>query len=206
MKTPDAIVVLAGGIKRDASGRWVSTDLSAEDDKLGAPGGKLRVLAAAVLATEYPSAVVIASGGKGADIAKDVPENRPSLAKILCDELLESGVSRDRIMLEEKSNTTYQQLQELGVLIKEQGWQSVMIITNSYHRDRVEAMIEAKFTQLRESANFSLVSAETVLVTNDSGRWQPSLEKEYKSAYMQERENKETVGIEQILSGVYKYR
>lgn len=206
MKTPDAIVVLAGGIKQDTSGRWVSTDLSAEDDALGAPGGKLRVLAAAVLATMYPTAIVILSGGEGYDVPKGIPEDRPSLAKILRDELVESGVSADRIVLEENSNTTYQQLQELEVQIKEQGWQSVMVITNSYHHERVVAMIEAKFTQLKEGANFNLVSAETVLVTNDSKRWRSLLEKEYKSAYMQERENKEKLGIEQIHSGVYQFR
>lgn len=204
MKTPDAIVVLAGGIKQDTSGRWISTDLSAEDDKLGAPGGKLRVLATAVLATEYPTAVVITSGGKGADISKDVPENRPSLAKILCDELLESGVSRDRIMLEEKSNTTYQQLQELKVLIKEQEWQSVMIITNNYHVARLGVIMEMRFPQL--VAFTELISAEDVLINSDSARWKIVLTEAYESAFMAERAAKEEKGVLQIRNGTYQFR
>lgn len=204
MKTPDAIVVLAGGIKQDTSGRWISTDLSAEDDKLGAPGGKLRVLATAVLATEYPTAVVIASGGKGADISKDVPENRPSLAKILCDELLESGVSRDRIMLEEKSNTTYQQLQGLEDLIQKQGWQSVMIITNRYHLTRLRVMIDMKFPQL--VAFTELISAEDILLRADEMRWKTVLTEAYESAFMAERAAKEEKGVLQIRNGTYQFR
>ena len=49
----EAIVLLPAGIKQQ-DGTWVSTDLSEADAKLGAPGGKLRVIAAAELMKEKP--------------------------------------------------------------------------------------------------------------------------------------------------------
>lgn len=206
MKTPDAIVVPAGGVKQNASGRWVSTDLSPEDDKIGSPGGKLRVLSAAVLAIKYPAAVVIASGGKGLDIPKGTSENRPSLAGILHNELIKCGVPEDRIFLEDRSNTTYQQLQQLEILMRNRGWSSVLLITNSYHLNRVRAMIDAKFTWLKGDVNLELVSAEDILTMHDAGRWKSFFRKEYDSIYMQERKERETAGIAQIHSGTYQFK
>lgn len=203
MGTPDAIAVLAGGIKRDASGRWVSTGLTAEDDKLGAPGGKLRVLSAAVLANRYPAAIVVASGGRGSDIPPNAPEDRPLLAEILRDELTDGGISTSRVLLEKNSNSTYQQLQALEILIAERGWHNVMIVTNRYHLPRVRAMIEMNFPKLVASSK--LISAEDVLLEADAMRWTAVVAGAYGDAFMTERIAKEEKGILQIKSGTYQF-
>lgn len=203
MRTPNAIVVLAGGIKQDALGRWGSTDLSAEDDKLGAPGGKLRVLATAVLATEYPATTVVASGGVGYDVPKDAPDGRPLLCEILCNELIEVGVPKEHIDLENKSNTTYQQLQQLTAFIKKYDGNKTMVISNRWHLPRIEAILEVKFPVLKKLVE--LVSAEDVLIESDQIRWKPMIDKEYSSAYLMARIDREKQGIEQIKKGTYKF-
>lgn len=201
---PDAIIVLAGGIKQDASGRWVSTNLSIEDDAFGAPGGKLRVLAGAVLATEHPDALVIASGGKGYDVSEDAPEDRSTLAEILRDELADAGVSRERIVLEQHSNTTYQQLQELEALLGERGLMRVLFITNRYHLSRLRTLLEMKFPALMASAE--LVSAEDVLIERDAARWEALVNEAYESAALKERIAREEQGVAQIRAGTYQFR
>jgi uncharacterized SAM-binding protein YcdF (DUF218 family) len=204
MEIPNAIVVLSGGIKQNADGRWLSTDLNAEDDKLGAPGGKLRIYATAVLATKYPTTAVITTGGRGYDIPKDYSENRPMLAEILKAELLESGVEEGRILLETNSNTTYQQLQEIEKTCAGNKWRSVMFVTNRYHVPRLRAMVETKFPTIAGLADF--VSAEDVLQEADPIRWRDMIEREYAGAYMTERVAKERQGEQQIRNGTYQFR
>lgn len=206
MKTPDAVVVLAAGIKQDAKGSWVSTDLSFADDKRGAPGGKLRVLAGAALATHYSTAVIVTGGGKGYDARKNAPDNRPLLAEILCNELIARGIPKERIVLERKSNTTYQELQELEKLAFRRRWGRIVVVTSRYHLDRVRAMIEAKFTRFSQNAILEPVSAEDTLIANDRARWEALIEKEYASAYMRARRAREERSIEQIHSGVYQFK
>lgn len=201
---PDAIIVLSGGVKQDVSLRWVSTDLTAEDDKLGAPGGKLRVRAAAVLGNQYPSAIVVASGGKGFDVPEGTPEDRPLESEILRDELIENGVPVERIVLEQNSNTTYQQLQELEKLIAEKHWEHTALITNRYHLPRLRAMIETKFPHLLQS--FQLLSAEEILIEADPERWETVIAEAYASPFMANRMAKEEQGIAQIKNGTYQFR
>jgi len=77
-----AIVLLPAGIKQQ-DGTWVSTDLSEADAKLGAPGGKLRVIAAAELMKENPDALLVTGGALGFDVPVGTTSARPMLADIL---------------------------------------------------------------------------------------------------------------------------
>lgn len=199
----DAIIMITGGIRQDASLRWVSTDLTADDNELGAPGGKLRVFATAVLGNQYPTAAVVTSGGKGFDVPEGTPEDRPLLAEILRDELIECGVPESRIVLEKNSNTTYQQLQELEKMIAERGWHNVMIITNRYHLPRLHAMIETKFPELANVTK--LASAEEVLRETDPARWETAIAEAYASPFMADRMAKEEHGVLQIKNGTYQF-
>ena len=204
MKTPDAIVVLAGGIRQDSSGRWRSTDLTPEDNDFSAPGGKLRVLAAALLADRYPEAVVVASGGRGYDLPADAPENRPPVAEILRDELIECGIPAGRITLETASNTTYGQLQELKSLAQKQGFRHVILVTNQWHMPRTEVLLEVKFPALQ--AQVGLVSAEGILLDADTELWGFVLKEAYASEWLLRRKKNEERGIAQIKEGTYRYR
>ena len=203
MKAPDAIVVLSGGIKQIA-GRWVSTDLTDNDDTQGAPGASLRVAAATILSKRYPSARIIASGGAGYDVPEDAPKNRPFLCEILKAELIAADVPDERIEIESASNTTYQQLQQLEILIRHRSFRSVVIVSSRWHLPRIETMLTIKFPALRASVR--LVSAEEVLIEADQARWGPAIAKAYASAFMAERMANENRGISQIKNGTYQFR
>lgn len=204
MRTPDAIIVLSAGIKQDAAGRWVSTDLTAEDNQHGAPGGTLRVLAAAALAQRYPHATIVASGGKGFDVPPGTPEDRPLLCDIIRDELIDAGVPLERIVLEGNSSTTYQQLLELEHLAAVRGWKLLAIVSNTWHLPRIGAIIEAKIPQLSGFAD--LISAEDVLVEADSIRWKSFLDEAYSSRFVADRKASEEQGVADIRNGTYRFR
>lgn len=204
MKEPDAIVVLAGAIWKDQAGHWVSTGLTEEENAFGAPGGALRVAAAAELARQHESAMVVASGGRGYDVPKDAPEDKPLLAYVLKRELSESGVSDSRIISEEHSNSTYQQLQEIEKLIMQKNWQSVMLITNRYHVERLTAMIEKKFPEILNVVQ--AVSAEEVLIGAHPEQWKSDIENAYAGSWMAERITREKQGVAQIQNGTYHFK
>lgn len=203
MDTLDAIVVLSGGIKQTA-GRWRSTDLTEEDDTLGAPGGALRVVAAAILSNRYPQARVIATGGKGYDVPQDAPEDRPLLCEILRNELLDVGVPEDRLDVESASNTTYDQLQQIEIMQRERGWNTVAIISNRWHLPRIETMVATKFPNLIQHVH--LVAAEDILIADNHTKWQSYLTKAYASEWLARRIQKEEQGITQIKDSTYQYK
>lgn len=206
MRDPDAIIVLSAGIKQDASGRWVSTELTATDDAQSAPGGILRIFAAAVLARHYAQIPIVPSGGKGFDVPKDAPEDRPLLCEIMRDELIGAGVAAERILLEGQSNTTYQQLQRLSDMSSQRGWKNILIVTNRYHVDRLSAMIKIKFHEWNEASDVQVVAAEDVLIRHDAAQWESLLDAEYAAAYMQARQAREQAGTAQIYTGSYQFK
>ncbi len=201
-----AYALLAGGIKQDTSGKWVSTDFSAEDDTLGAPGGKLRIFAAAVLMREHPGNLLITGGGKGHDMPASTIDERPLLADILSQELLECGVPKGRILLERRSNTTFQELQELERMVPAHGFTHLSVITSRWHIPRCRAMVDAKFSHLKELAHIEYIAAEDVLIAYDPARWQKEIADGYAADFMIERILKEEHGVAQIRAGTYNFK
>lgn len=202
--TFDFIHILAEGIKQNVHGTWVSTDLSVEDNLLGSPGGKLNIYAGAVLlAGSDPSARIFTGGGKGFGVPAGTSEDRPLLAEILCDELVEAGVPRDRIVLEGNSNNTYQELLELARLIESEHPQSVGIVTGRWHIPRTEAMLEVKFPELSSKTTIKFVAAEDVLIAADFRKWRALIEAAYKSDWLAARIQMEANGTKQIRDGTY---
>jgi hypothetical protein len=200
----DIIVVLPGGIKHEeTTGRWVSTELV---DGFGAPGAKLRIITTGILAKKYPAAKVFAGGGFGFDIPEDTPRNRPTLAKILRDELLEHGITEDRLLLEHNSNTTYQNLQELERMNVISNFKKIAVVTNRYHIERLKTIIEVKFPHWEEHATLLLVAAEDVLIAHEEQRWKEHIDNAYGSDWMARRIEGETRGVEQIRAHTYKFR
>ncbi len=201
-----AYALLAGGIKQDAQGRWVSTSLTAEDAAQSAPGGKLRIFAAALLMKENPDSILITGGAKGFDVQEGTTDDRPHLADILRDELLECGVPEDRIVLERISNTTFQELQELKSIVFEYKIKHLSMITNHWHVPRLSAMIDTKFPDLKKLASIEIIAAEDVLIAHDQKRWQRDIQDAYNAEFMRERMKRENQGIAQIQNGTYRYR
>ena len=205
-KEIQAIVVLPAGIKQDCAGKWVSTDLSCEDDKWGAPGGKLRVLAASILSKKYPNARVVASGGLGYDVPPGTPVDRPMLSEILLDELIAQGLSRDHILLECNSNTTYQNIQEIVRLDAKEEFKKVIIVTSRYHVRRLKAILAMKFPDLLNRLDLTVAEAEEILIAHDPSHWKEMIDTVYQSDFMIERMKKEERGLSQILDGTYQFR
>lgn len=201
----DAIALLPAGIKQEPSGKWVSTDLSEADDKLGAPGGKLRILAATLLLKKNPKAFIITGGGKGRDISAGFSGTRPLLAEILRDELIAEGISLDRIKLEWNSNSTYQELIEIEHITQELDVRELTLVTNLYSLPRLQSMIEVKFPYLRAHQALRIVAAEDVLVKDDPHIWQEKIEEEYRSEYLKRRAEKEQKGVEEIHADTYRF-
>ena len=167
-----AIVVIPSGIKQNSLGKWESTELSEKDNQYGSPGGKLRVLAVALLSERHPDAVVVTHGGLGYDIADFQPKERPMISEILRDELIEQGVHESRIILESYSNTTFQGLTELLPMIDEHGFKKITFITNRYHVPRLKLMIRVKFEAFHDQVDVEVLSAEDILIAHEPESWE----------------------------------
>ena len=203
MTNRKAIAILAAGAVKDQQGNWQSTDLDFAA-RWGSPGGRLRVLAAYYLYQQDPNYSVIASGGKGWEI-KD--KDLPPLSEIIEKELIELGVSADKIIKEENSSKTFSQLMELKKVIAENKFDSVMILSSLYHLPRIEAMVKTDqyLKEMFDNNNLELVAAEDILMQHDPQFWQPVIEEAYQSEEMEEIMKQEGQGIRQIKEGTYQF-
>ncbi|SDM96903.1 YdcF family protein [Allokutzneria albata] len=113
----DFIVVLGAGLKGDE----VPAQLAGRLDK------------AREVAAASPDATIIVSGGRG-------PGASVSEARAMADYLIARGVPEERIVLEEKSRTTLQNLLFSGEIMAERrpGYQCV-VVTSNYHVLRAAA-------------------------------------------------------------------
>lgn len=89
---------------------------------------------------EHPETIAIASGGQGAD-------EPMSEAKCIRDCLVEKGISPDRIILEDRSTSTAENLQFSAALLPE-GCESVAIVTNNFHAFRGECTARKMLSDL----------------------------------------------------------
>ncbi len=137
MDKNQAIVIIGGGLVKDKEGFWRTTTFK-EGDDFGALGDNLRVVAGSILAKKYPDALVIALGGKG---QLEKIKDAPTVASIIKKELVSLGIDPLKIICEEKSGSTFQQLRELKKIIEDKRIESLLIISNKYHLPRVEAML-----------------------------------------------------------------
>lgn len=199
-----AIYVLSSGIKKNED-HWICTPLNEQDSRWGAPGGDIRIKAAAVLLAENPNAMIITTGAVGFDMADEFKNvSRPNLSTILKKELISLGVSADKIIEESNSNTTYQQLQALVSIIDTYRLDSVMILTNKYHISRVEAIIKySRLLKIYPIKNIKIFSAEDVLLQHNA-TWSNYIDSCYGSPRLKEIIKKEEQGVADLKNGTYK--
>lgn len=196
--------VLGGGLKKDING-WRTTNFD-EGDNFGVQGDRLRVCAAAFLAKENSKSIVVVSGGRGQ--WRDVAD-APTLSEVLKKELIVLGVSPERIIEENHSNNTYQQLKELSKILNGRDFFKISVISNRYHLLRVGAMIESVpnlklLKDLLLTGSLALLSAEDVLMDYDPNSWGDLINRVYSSEAMQKRIELENQGAAQIKAGTYK--
>jgi len=202
------IVVLAAGVKKK-NGQWASTDFSAAEDFLGAPGGKIRVLAVSIVHKKDPESLIIASGGKGRD-RNVLNIKHPPLSKILKRELVEAGIPSKKIIEENESDTTYQQLLNLQSIITKKKIKYLTIVSNEYHLPRIKAMIECGpklgiAKKMLGKSEILLKSAEDIVMDYDPKSWRKNIKKIYRGKNMADLIFSEKRGVRQIKNKIYKF-
>lgn len=202
MKKTDVIVVLSGGLICE-NGVWRTTRYDEKGDTFGALGDRARVEAAVLLYAEHSGAVMVVSGGKGQ--YKNNP-NAPTLSSVLKRELIELGVPAGRIIEENASDNTWQQLQNLKMLMEREKFNSVLIVSNEWHLPRVLAMVEkdADLRRLSSAGTIRCESAEKILLARDPGAWKAVIERAYQSDGIKKRIALERKGVEEIKAGMYR--
>ncbi len=119
---PDGIIVLGGAVDPTLSRIYGTTQVieSAE-----------RVTVIAKLARDYPKARIVYSGGSGSLYADAERESH------YVDQLLETfGVPRGRVILEDRSNNTYQNAVYTKELVKPKPGERWLVVTSGWHMPR----------------------------------------------------------------------
>jgi len=200
------IVVLAGGLRSTLNG-WRTTNFSESGDNFGICGSRLRVLAAAALYNFFSGfkikSLIIASGGKG---QYQRIKGAPFLSAVLKKELIELGIPGNKILEENRSNNTYQQLEELANIVKDRNFKNVILISNKYHLPRIKVFKETD-KNLRKilAPVLTIKSAEEILIAANPKKWAPYIKKAYNSKFMKERITLEKRGEKQIKNGTYNF-
>lgn len=119
-------LVASGMFSQAPAGMDALVVLGARVDPDGpSPALRHRVEAVAAILPNHPDAVIIASGGQGAD-------EPMSEARCIRDELVKRGVPVERILMEEKSTATAENLAFSRELLPKDDAR-VGIVTNNYH-------------------------------------------------------------------------
>lgn len=87
---------------------------------------------------EHPDMTVVVSGGKGND-------EHQSEAQAMCDYLVAHGIAQEQIILEDRSENTYQNLIYTTQKLNEMGYdttQEFVVVSNGFHLNRVRMLWE----------------------------------------------------------------
>lgn len=87
---------------------------------------------------DHPEMTVVVSGGQG-------PDEHVTEARAMADYLMEQGVEEERILLEEDSHNTVQNLRYTARLLEEEGYdtqQDVVVVSNGFHLTRVRMLFD----------------------------------------------------------------
>lgn len=109
-----------------------------------------RIDAAYEYLSEHPSTVAIASGGQGAD-------EPMSEARCIADELIARGISPERILLDERSTDTAENIAFSRELIDDSPDRSVLVVSNNFHCFRASGIARRCL-----DAKVGHISADTV--------------------------------------------
>jgi uncharacterized SAM-binding protein YcdF (DUF218 family) len=199
--SPDAIIVLSGGVTQKGDGTYRST--AYKDDGFG---GKARVIAAAELAAAFPDSVIVTTSKVG-------DENH---AQIMKAELERLSIPEDRILTEERSTNTRTELEEMARMTVDYNWGNVVVITNDWHMPRTKEFFErlgslprtdeetVTALQAMKDANIqvSFVEAEDILPIRSS-KYQPLIDAAKSTEDHLERVAAEERGIRALREGTY---
>lgn len=121
-RAPDGIVVLGGAIDSDSTVTRGSLEMDASAE---------RVFAMLRLARKYPNAKIVFSGGSGSIVQGREPE-----APIAGALLAEFGIVPDRVVLEGKSRTTWENAVFTRDLVQRKPNERWILVTSAFHMPR----------------------------------------------------------------------
>ena len=121
-RTPAGIIVLGGAINPEVSAARGTPELHTAVD---------RMTAAADLARRYPSAKIVFTGGSGNLIDRSLPE-----AKFAVPVLEELGIPRDRLVVEDRSRTTFENATFTRSLVQPKPGELWLLVTSAGHMPR----------------------------------------------------------------------
>ncbi len=85
---------------------------------------------------DHPETLIVVTGGQG-------PDEPSTEARAMADSLMEMGVPRESILLEEESSSTMENLRFAGQLLEERGYdrsEGVVIVSNGFHLTRAKML------------------------------------------------------------------
>ncbi|MEK7585311.1 MAG: YdcF family protein [Patescibacteria group bacterium] len=196
-----AIVILAGGFTRDASGEWHSSTFGTPAT-VSMSGSYVRIAAAAILWRQNPDSVVVPSGGRGQ--ADQLFPPGLFLSTVMRRELIQEGVPATSILEENRSGNTLEQLREIRHLAKVHGWPLVEIVSSRFHLPRIQAMIEclSELGGLKSITQFT--SAEDVVLAASPVVWRSAINLAYASPEFIKLAELEANGVRQLREGTYR--
>lgn len=207
-RTNVLIVILGGGLVCDR-GRWRPTTFFEKND-FQRLGDNYRIFAAVELYKKFIKKnfipTLFASGEKGVSKNPD----HPIIADIYKRELEFLGIPKHSIFKDRNSGKSFEQLLYIQSFISRKRFDLLSIVSNKYHLPRVRAMIKyaPNLPFLKKKLNekvLNLISAESVLLGADVGRWKKEIDSIYKSAFMIKRIRAERSGIKEIINKTYHW-
>ena len=120
---PQVMVVLGCQVKPDGPSQLLRDRLEEAADYL----------------SDHPDMTVVVSGGQG-------PDEPTTEARAMADYLIEEGVEEDRILLEDQSHNTSQNLRNSAQVLKDAGYDldetDVLVVSNGFHLTRARMLAE----------------------------------------------------------------
>jgi len=193
------LVILGGSIWKGPDGQWQTNGLDGPGDKHGPTFDRIRVIAASYLFGETETGIwIVASGG-------EATQDRPSIARVIRDELISLGIPGDWIIEEDQSKDTHQQLKGVCQIIKRESLGEVRLISNEWHLPRIQAMVECSSAlETLRQIRWTLVSAEEVLLNSDLFKWRSIIENMRSDPRTPQRIALEKKGERELREGIYR--
>ena len=117
---------------------------------------KARCGAAAAAAAAFPGSALICSGGA---TGENNPE-RHTEAGLMKDYLVRTcGIDADRILIDESALTTLENAVNTFAILKEQGIETITVVTSSYHQKRALLLYETLAEMIRRKEGVSITVA-----------------------------------------------
>lgn len=196
----NAIVVIGGWLIKK-NGRWQTTGFDGNFGN-GTVGDRLRVLASYYLYNKNNRSLIIASGGKG-KLRKF--KGVPSIASVIKRELTELGIPGDGIIIEGRSDSTYENLRNLIRIAKARRLNGIIVVSNRYHLPRIKAMVKYApgLNELSKIVHIKYCEAEVVVIKNNPS-WRSIIQNAYARKEMKDLILKEKKGVKDLKSGNYR--